>query len=335
MTRRSACATLDRSDLPCRRNSAGDLEAEPQPGAERPAPAGGCPEPAAAWAGLPVQHPPAARACRQAAGASLVAFCPLLVPACRLGRSVPSISSGSDLRPWRWSSCAEQGASGFVLGVVGNLSSGCLSSAPAKLLPPVLQGELEIITRRAPWPPARKRAFAPEPSPIPVARCGGGHLEAGSSGAQGRSDLAGGACSTVPLPTPPWPSPADALCRRPFRQAQPPSRGSPSPCAPAAPFPGAAFACCAASTSPSGDRGRGREPRAPGVHAVALIGGYDAPRPRAIAKGELGVPAPTHEFQVPCSFHPPGGCARRIVVSPLRYTPARRGPRAGIRRAIR
>ena len=61
-------------------------------------------------------------------------------------RSVPlHLEPGSDLRQALEQLAVEQNASGFVLGVVGNLAQAAFQ-CPGKIAPTVLRGELEIIT---------------------------------------------------------------------------------------------------------------------------------------------------------------------------------------------
>jgi len=161
-------------------------------------------------------------------------------------RSVPlHLLPGSDLRLALEQLALEQGASGFVLGVVGNLSQAAFQ-CPGKAAPTVLQGELEIITLQGTVAPQGVHLHLS----LSDSECQvwGGHLEPGSLVLKGADLLVG--LLDGPLPTPAMAQvPAEHL------PAVLSSGSTAEPrvtiaVRPGCPFPGARFACCAASTSP-------------------------------------------------------------------------------------
>ncbi|APD47793.1 DUF296 domain-containing protein [Synechococcus sp. CS-602] len=113
-------------------------------------------------------------------------------------RSVPlHLLPGSDLRLALEQLALEQGASGFVLGVVGNLSQAAFQ-CPGKAAPTVLQGELEIITLQGTVAPQGVHLHLS----LSDSECQvwGGHLEPGSLVLKGADLLVG--LLDGPLPTP-------------------------------------------------------------------------------------------------------------------------------------
>ncbi|MDM7936757.1 MAG: DUF296 domain-containing protein [Cyanobium sp. CZS 48M] len=113
-------------------------------------------------------------------------------------RSVPlHLEPGSDLRRSLEQLAQEQNASGFVLGVVGNLAQAAFQ-CPGKIGPTVLRGELEIITLQG--------TVSPEGVHLHLSlsdgdcRVWGGHLEPGSRVLKG-ADLLVGLIDTSPLAT--------------------------------------------------------------------------------------------------------------------------------------
>ncbi|MCP9825964.1 PCC domain-containing protein [Synechococcus sp. EJ6-Ellesmere] len=109
-------------------------------------------------------------------------------------RSVPlHLKPGSDLRQALEQLAVEQNASGFVLGVVGNLAQAAFQ-CPGKISPTVLRGELEIITLQG--------TLSPEGVHLHLSlsdgdcRVWGGHLEPGSRVLKG-ADLLVGLLDTV------------------------------------------------------------------------------------------------------------------------------------------
>ncbi|WP_094556294.1 PCC domain-containing protein [Synechococcus sp. 1G10] len=104
-------------------------------------------------------------------------------------RSVPlHLEPGSDLRRSLEQLAQEQNASGFVLGVVGNLAQAAFQ-CPGKIAPTVLRGELEIITLQG--------TLSPEGVHLHLSlsdgecRVWGGHLEPGSRVLKGADLLVG------------------------------------------------------------------------------------------------------------------------------------------------
>jgi predicted DNA-binding protein with PD1-like motif/glutaredoxin len=104
-------------------------------------------------------------------------------------RSVPlHLEPGSDLRRSLEKLAQEQNASGFVLGVVGNLAQAAFQ-CPGKIAPTVLRGELEIITLQG--------TLSPEGVHLHLSlsdgecRVWGGHLEPGSRVLKGADLLVG------------------------------------------------------------------------------------------------------------------------------------------------
>ncbi len=125
-------------------------------------------------------------------------------------RSVPlHLEPGSDLRRSLEQLAQEQNASGFVLGVVGNLAQAAFQ-CPGKIAPTVLRGELEIITLQG--------TLSPEGVHLHLSlsdgecRVWGGHLEPGSRVLKG-ADLLVGLLDT------PGQAPAPALASRPTTAA--------------------------------------------------------------------------------------------------------------------
>jgi predicted DNA-binding protein with PD1-like motif/glutaredoxin len=98
------------------------------------------------------------------------------------------LAPGSDLRHTLQQLAAEEQASGFVLGVVGNLSQAAFQ-CPGQSAPTVLQGELEIITLNG--------TLAPEGVHLHLSvsdgacQVWGGHLEPGSRVFRGADLLVG------------------------------------------------------------------------------------------------------------------------------------------------
>lgn len=104
-------------------------------------------------------------------------------------RSVPlHLEPGSDLRQALEQLAVEQNASGFVLGVVGNLAQAAFQ-CPGKIAPTVLRGELEIITLQG--------TLSPQGVHLHLSlsdgdcRVWGGHLEPGSRVLKGADLLVG------------------------------------------------------------------------------------------------------------------------------------------------
>ncbi len=115
-------------------------------------------------------------------------------------RSVPlHLLPGSDLRLALEQLAVEHDASGFVLGVVGNLSQAAFQ-CPGKPDPTVLQGELEIITLQGTLAPAGVHLHLS----LSDADCQvwGGHLEPGSLVLKGADLLVGLLDSPLPAPAP-------------------------------------------------------------------------------------------------------------------------------------
>lgn len=111
-------------------------------------------------------------------------------------RSVPlHLEPGSDLRRSLEQLAQEQNASGFVLGVVGNLAQAAFQ-CPGKIAPTVLRGELEIITLQG--------TLSPEGVHLHLSlsdgecRVWGGHLEPGSRVLKGADLLVGLLDTTAP-----------------------------------------------------------------------------------------------------------------------------------------
>jgi predicted DNA-binding protein with PD1-like motif/glutaredoxin len=98
------------------------------------------------------------------------------------------LEPGSDVRRSLEQLAREQGASGFVLGVVGNLSQAAFQ-CPGRRQPTVLNGELEIITLQG--------TLAPEGVHLhlsfsdPQCQVWGGHLEHGTLVLKGADLLVG------------------------------------------------------------------------------------------------------------------------------------------------
>jgi predicted DNA-binding protein with PD1-like motif/glutaredoxin len=114
-------------------------------------------------------------------------------------RSVPlHLEPGSDLRRSLEQLAQEQNASGFVLGVVGNLAQAAFQ-CPGKIAPTVLRGELEIITLQG--------TLSPEGVHLHLSlsdgecRVWGGHLEPGSRVLKGADLLVGLLDTTAPAGT--------------------------------------------------------------------------------------------------------------------------------------
>ncbi|CAK6689291.1 DUF296 domain-containing protein [Synechococcus sp. CBW1107] len=104
-------------------------------------------------------------------------------------RSVPlHLEPGSDLRQALEQLAVEQNASGFVLGVVGNLAQAAFQ-CPGRIAPTVLRGELEIITLQGTLSPQGVHLH------LSLAdgdcRVWGGHLEPGSRVLKGADLLVG------------------------------------------------------------------------------------------------------------------------------------------------
>ncbi len=123
-------------------------------------------------------------------------------------RSVPlHLEPGSDLRQALEQLAVEQNASGFVLGVVGNLAQAAFQ-CPGKIAPTVLRGELEIITLQG--------TLSPQGVHLHLSlsdgdcRVWGGHLEPGSRVLKG-ADLLVGLLDT--------PAPAQVQASRPATAA--------------------------------------------------------------------------------------------------------------------
>ncbi|MCT0217760.1 DUF296 domain-containing protein [Synechococcus sp. CS-1329] len=120
-------------------------------------------------------------------------------------RSLPlHLEPGSDLRRSLEQLAQEQNASGFVLGVVGNLAQAAFQ-CPGKIGPTVLRGELEIITLQG--------TVSPDGVHLHLSlsdgdcRVWGGHLEPGSRVLKG-ADLLLGLIDTPPS-APAQPSASD------------------------------------------------------------------------------------------------------------------------------
>jgi len=145
-------------------------------------------------------------------------------------RVVPiHLEPGSDLRLSLEQLAAEQGAAGFVLGVVGNLSRAAFQ-CPGRPGPSVLEGDLEIITLQG--------TLAPHGVHLHLSlsdgdcQVWGGHLEPGTvirSGADLLVGLLQGDLATVPqaAPTlhhaaPPTPAAGDHPIPLPWREPGPP-----------------------------------------------------------------------------------------------------------------
>ena len=98
------------------------------------------------------------------------------------------LASGSDLRVTLEEFAVAQGARGFVLGVVGDLSQAAFQ-CPGQPQPTVLQGDLEIITLNG--------TFSPEGVHLHLSlsdgacQVWGGHLEPGSVVRKGADLLLG------------------------------------------------------------------------------------------------------------------------------------------------
>jgi predicted DNA-binding protein with PD1-like motif/glutaredoxin len=104
-------------------------------------------------------------------------------------RSLPlHLEPGSDLRQALEQLAVEENASGFVLGVVGNLAQAAFQ-CPGRIAPTVLRGELEIITLQG--------TLSPQGVHLHLSlsdgdcRVWGGHLEPGSRVLKGADLLVG------------------------------------------------------------------------------------------------------------------------------------------------
>ncbi|MCP9850804.1 PCC domain-containing protein [Cyanobium sp. Morenito 9A2] len=197
-------------------------------------------------------------------------------------RSVPlHLEPGSDVRRALEWLAAEENASGFVLGVVGNLSQAAFQ-CPGAPAPTLIQGELEIITLQGTLAPAGVHLHLSVSDP--ECQVWGGHIEPGTLVLKGADLLVG--LLDGPLPTGAATLPASAAAELPALAARPPA------VAPGAPptggsrveiavFPGCPYCARALRllrtlTIPY----RLVEPQAGSVPQVSidgqLIGGYDA-----------------------------------------------------------
>ncbi len=120
-------------------------------------------------------------------------------------RSLPlKLGPGSDLRRSLEQLAREEGASGFVLGVVGNLARAAFQ-CPGRPSPTVLEGDLEIITLNG--------TVSPQGVHLHLSlsdgdcRVWGGHLEPGTLVLKGADLLVGFLPAPVAAPLP-EPSPA-------------------------------------------------------------------------------------------------------------------------------
>jgi uncharacterized protein len=131
-------------------------------------------------------------------------------------RSLPlKLGPGSDLRHSLEELAIEQGASGFVLGVVGNLSRAAFQ-CPGRFEPTVLSGDLEIITLQGTVSPQGVHLHLS----LSDGDCQvwGGHLEPGTLVLKGAELLVGflsGSPADVPEPASLLPAPAAVDRRRP------------------------------------------------------------------------------------------------------------------------
>ena len=105
------------------------------------------------------------------------------------------LDPGSDVRRSLEQFAREQGASGFVLSVVGNLSQAAFQ-CPGKRGPTVLQGELEIITLQGTLAPAGVHLHLSFSDP--ECQVWGGHLEPGTLVLKGADLLVGFLEDTAP-----------------------------------------------------------------------------------------------------------------------------------------
>jgi predicted DNA-binding protein with PD1-like motif/glutaredoxin len=115
-------------------------------------------------------------------------------------RALPiHLEAGADLRASLEHLAALEGAQGFVLSVVGNLSQAAFA-CPGLDEPTVLQGELEIITLQGTLSPQGVHLHLSFSDP--GCQVWGGHLEHGSLVLKGADLLVGLLDQTAPAPEP-------------------------------------------------------------------------------------------------------------------------------------
>jgi predicted DNA-binding protein with PD1-like motif/glutaredoxin len=137
-------------------------------------------------------------------------------------RSLPlKLGPGSDLRRSLEELAIEQDASGFVLGVVGNVSRAAFQ-CPGRSEPTVLSGDLEIITLQGTVSPQGVHLHLS----LSDGDCQvwGGHLEPGTLVLKGAELLVGflsGSPADLPEPASLLPAPAGVARRRPEPQSPP------------------------------------------------------------------------------------------------------------------